>query len=68
MDLVKAKEVLEVIEQLDPNSKESILSALNLAEHVEKTAGEFYTLEVKKQKVVNLNHFLHLSLAKKICT
>jgi len=57
MDLVKAKEVLEVIEQLDPNSKESILSALNLAEHVEKTAGEFYTLEVKKTKGSELESF-----------
>ena len=45
MDLVKAKEIFKVIEQLDPNSKESIIKALNLAEHVERTASEFYKKE-----------------------
>ena len=57
MDLVKAKEILEVIEQLDSNSKESILKALNLAEHVEKTAGEFYKTEVEKTKGNELEAF-----------
>ena len=57
MDLVKAKEVLRIIEQLDPNSKESIIKALNLAEHVEKTAGEFYANEVEKTKGSELESF-----------
>jgi len=57
MDLVKAKEILEVIEQLDPNSKESVLKALNLAEHVEKSTGEFYSKEVEKTKGTELESF-----------
>ena len=57
MDLVKAKEVLDVIKHLDGNSKESILTALNLAEHVEKTAGEFYEKEVEKTKGTELESF-----------
>jgi len=57
MDLIKAKEILEVIEQLDFNSKESIIKALNLAEHVEKTDREFYTKEVEKTKGGELESF-----------
>jgi len=57
MDLVKAKEILDVIEQLDPNSKESVLRALNLAEHVEKSTGEFYQKEVEKSKGTELESF-----------
>ena len=57
MDFTKGKEILGVIEQLDPNSKESILKALNLAEHVEKTAGEFYANEVVKTKGTELEPF-----------
>ncbi len=57
MDFVKTKEILDVIEHLDGNSKESILKALNLAEHVEKTAGEFYSKEVKKTKGTELESF-----------
>ena len=57
MDLVGAKEVLEIIKQLDGDSKESILRALNLAEHVEKTAGDFYQKEVEKTKGTELEAF-----------
>ena len=57
MDLVGAKEVLEVITQLDGDSKESILRALNLAEHVEKTAGDFYQKEAIKTKGTELEAF-----------
>jgi erythrin-vacuolar iron transport family protein len=57
MDLVKAKEILEVIEQLDGDSKESILKALNLAEHVEQTSSDFYEKEVEKTKGTELEAF-----------
>ncbi len=57
MDLVKAKEILDVIEQLNPNSQESILKTLNLAEHVEKSTGEFYAKEVEKTKGTELESF-----------
>jgi rubrerythrin len=57
MDLTSAKEILNVIEQLNGDSKESILKALNLAEHVEKTSGEFYKLEAKKTKGTHLQDF-----------
>ena len=57
MDLIKAKEILEVIKQLNSNSKESIIKALNLAGHVEKTAGEFYAKEVEKTKGGELESF-----------
>ena len=57
MDLVGAKEILNVIEQLNGDSKESIIKALNLAEHVERTAGEFYVNEVRKTKGTELESF-----------
>ena len=57
MDLVGAKEVLEVIKALDGDSKESILRALNLAEHVEETAGNFYQKEAEKTKGTPLEAF-----------
>ncbi len=57
MDLVKAQEILDVIEQLDGDSKESILKALNLAEHVEKTSSDFYEKEVLKTKGTELEAF-----------
>ena len=57
MDLVKAQEILDVIEQLDGDSKESILKALNLAEHVEKTSSDFYEKEVEKTRGTELETF-----------
>lgn len=48
MDFVRAREILKVIEELDNNSKETILKALNLAEHVEKNSKLFYEKEKKK--------------------
>jgi len=48
MDFVKAKEVLDTIKTLDNDSKESILQALNIAEHVEASAKDFYEKEAKK--------------------
>ncbi|MFA5764020.1 MAG: ferritin family protein [archaeon] len=57
MDLTSAKEILSVIEQLNGDSKESILKALNLAEHVEITSGEFYKLEAQKTKGTELHEF-----------
>ena len=57
MDLVKAKEILGVIEGLHPDSKESILTALKLAEHVETVSGEFYRKEALKSKGTELETF-----------
>ena len=57
MDLVGAKEILDVIEQLDGDSQNSIIKALNLAEHIERTTGEFYSKEVDKTKGTELESF-----------
>ncbi len=57
MDFVKAKEILEAIEQLNSDSKESIISALNLAEHVETTSMAFYRQEVEKTKGSEMETF-----------
>jgi rubrerythrin len=57
MDLIGAKEILSTIEQLNQDSKESIVKALNLAEHVERTTGEFYSKEVEKTKGTELEGF-----------
>ncbi|MDD4251030.1 MAG: ferritin family protein [Candidatus ainarchaeum sp.] len=57
MDLIKANEILKVINELDSNSKKSIIEALNLAEHVERTSGDFYAKEVEKNKGNELESF-----------
>jgi rubrerythrin len=57
MDFVKAKEVLQTIKELDPESKESILNALNIAQHVEEASKGFYEAEVKKTIGSELNAF-----------
>ena len=57
MDFVKAKEILETIKKLDPESKESIINALNIAQHVEASAKGFYEAEVIKTKNSELNPF-----------
>jgi rubrerythrin len=57
MDFVKAKEMLKVIQKLNPESKESIINALNIAEHIEASAKEFYENEAKKTKESELNPF-----------
>lgn len=50
MDFVKAREVLEVIQKLDADSKESIINALNIALHVEEASKGFYEAEVEKTR------------------
>ncbi len=57
MDFVKAKEILETIKKLDSESKESVLNALTIAEHVEASAKGFYEAEVEKTKNSELNPF-----------
>lgn len=57
MDFVKAKEVLNTIKALDPESKESIINALNIAQHVEESSMGFYEAEVEKTKGSELNSF-----------
>jgi rubrerythrin len=57
MDFVKAKEILDTIKKLDPESKESIINALNIAEHVEASAKGFYEAEVEKTKDSELHPF-----------
>ena len=57
MDFVKAKEVLQTIKELDPESKESIINALNIAQHVEEASKGFYEAEVEKTKGSELNSF-----------
>ena len=57
MDFIQSKEILEVINKLDSNSKESIINALNLAEHVERTSGDFYLKELEKNKGNELESF-----------
>jgi rubrerythrin len=57
MDFVKAKEILSAIQKLDPDSKESIINALNIAQHVEESSKGFYEAEVEKTKGSELNPF-----------
>jgi len=57
MDFVKAKEILEAIKKLDHDSKESIIQALNIAEHVEASAKGFYEKEAKKTAGSEMNPF-----------
>ena len=57
MDFVKAKEVLKTIKELDPESKESIINALNIAQHVEEASKGFYEAQVEKTKESELNPF-----------
>lgn len=57
MDFLKAREILKTIKQLDPDSKESIINALNIAQHVEEESKGFYEAEVKKTKNSELNPF-----------
>jgi rubrerythrin len=57
MDFTKAKEILDVIEKLDPNSKDTIMEALKLAEHVETVSEQFYEKEVKRTKGTELEAF-----------
>ncbi len=57
MDFVKAKEVLNAIEKLDPNSAATVLEALKIAEHIEASSGEFYKKEAEKTKGTELESF-----------
>ena len=57
MDFVKAKEILEAVKELDSESKESIINALNIAQHVEESSKGFYEAEVEKTKGSELNTF-----------
>ncbi|MEK6959148.1 MAG: ferritin family protein [archaeon] len=57
MDFVKAKEILETIKKLDHDSKESIMHALNIAQHIEEASKGFYEKEVEKTKGSELNPF-----------
>lgn len=57
MEFVKAKEVLKAIQELDSESKESIIHALNIAQHVEEASKGFYEAEAEKTKNSELNPF-----------
>lgn len=57
MDFVKAKEILEAVKELDSESKESIINALNIAQHVEEASKGFYEAEVEKTIGSELNSF-----------
>ncbi len=57
MDFVKAKEVLKAVQELDSESKESIIHALNIAQHVEESSKGFYEAEAEKTKGSELNPF-----------
>jgi len=57
MDFVKAKEVLKAIKELDSESKESIIHALNIAQHVEEASKGFYEKEAEKTLGSELNPF-----------
>jgi rubrerythrin len=63
MDFVKAKEILDAVHQMDPNSKESILKALSLAEHIESTSMMFYSKEADKTKGSELEPFFKFMVA-----
>jgi len=57
MDFVKAKEVLSALQKLDPDSKETIIGALDIAEHVESASKEFYEKEAAKTRGTELEAF-----------
>jgi rubrerythrin len=57
MDFVKAKEILETIKKLNPESKESIINALNIAEHIETSSKAFYEKESKMTAASELHPF-----------
>lgn len=57
LEFTKAKEVLNAIEKLDPNSTSTILEALKIAEHIETASGEFYRKETEKTKGTELEAF-----------
>ncbi|MFA6269108.1 MAG: ferritin family protein [archaeon] len=57
MDFVKLKEILETIKVLDPHSKESIINALNIAEHIESSSMDFYKKESTKTQNGELHPF-----------
>jgi rubrerythrin len=59
MDFVKAKEILKAIEALDPDSVNTILEALKIAEHVEAASGEFYKKEAEKTAGSGLEAFFN---------
>ncbi len=57
MDFVKAKEIFETINQMNPNDKETILKALSLAEHIETSSMLFYSKKVEKTRGSELEDF-----------
>jgi rubrerythrin len=57
MEFVKAKEILETINQMDPDNKETIIKALGIAEHIETSSMEFYTKEAEKTRGSELEEF-----------
>jgi len=63
MDFVKAKEILDAVQQMDPNSKESIIKALGLAEHIESASMIFYTTEAEKTRGTELEAFFRFMVA-----
>ncbi len=63
MDFVKAKEILDTIQQMDPDHKETILKALGLAEHIETSSMLFYTKEAEKTAGTELEGFFKFMIS-----
>jgi rubrerythrin len=59
MDFVKAKEILNAVEKLNPDSKNTIISALDVAEHFEAASKAFYEEHARKNKGNSLEHFFN---------
>jgi rubrerythrin len=57
MEFVQASEILETIKKLDSESKESIINALIIAEHIESASKNFYEKEAEKTVGSELNPF-----------
>ncbi len=57
MEFVKSKEIFNAIKELDSGSKEAILGALKIAEHIESGSMSFYSKEAEKNKANSIGKF-----------
>ena len=57
MEFVKAREILKVIQKLNPESNKTILEALKIAQHIEEMSKELYKNETIRTKGTELEKF-----------
>jgi rubrerythrin len=57
LEFVKSKEIIASISALDSSSKDAVISALGVAEHIERASRAFYEKESEKTKGSELEAF-----------